>query len=107
VVQGTGRERPFAGGWTGDTRRVEAAAQILANARFRHLRAVDTTCEAQRAAVAIADMIGGNLVPASVCRPHRSRSRAAASTASLAKSEPGRLVIFWGRNPAGIGCSPR
>jgi formylmethanofuran dehydrogenase subunit B len=41
---------------------VEEAAQILANARFPIIYGLsDTTCEAQRVAVSIGDMIGGTI----------------------------------------------
>ena len=58
-------ERPFAvvdGRETGTDEAIEAAAQILAKARYPVIYGLsDTTCEAQRQAVAIADMIGGTV----------------------------------------------
>ena len=56
-------ERPFAlvdGREATTEEGVEVAAQILANARFPVVYGLsDTTCEAQRVAVSIADRIGG------------------------------------------------
>ena len=65
-------ERPFAlidGREATTAEAVEAAAQILANARYPVVYGLsDTTCEAQRQAVAIADMVGANLdTTTSVC----------------------------------------
>ncbi|HEX4627505.1 MAG TPA: hypothetical protein VH137_01850, partial [Gemmatimonadales bacterium] len=65
-------QRPFAlieGREASTADGVEAAAQILAQARFPLIYGLsDTTCEAQRVAVAIADMIGGTIdTTTSVC----------------------------------------
>src|SRR5512141_2702425 len=55
------RPRALIGGREASTEEaVEEAAQILANARFPVIYGLsDTTCEAQRVAVSIADGIGG------------------------------------------------
>ena len=68
----TVEERPYAlidGREATTAEGVEAAAQILAGAQFPVVYGLsDTTCEAQREAVAIADMIGANLdTTTSVC----------------------------------------
>ena len=101
-------ERPFAlidGKEATTAEGVEAAAQILVNARFPITYGLsDTTCEAQRQAVAIADMIGGCLdTTTSVC--HGPSGIAfegnGESTASLGEiKNRADLVIFWGGNPA-------
>lgn len=101
-------ERPFAliGGREASTEEgIEEAAQILANARFPIIYGLsDTTCEAQKVAVSIADMIGGNLdTTTSVC--HGPTGIAfqgiGESTATLGEiKNRADLVIFWGGNPA-------
>ncbi len=68
----TVEDRPFAlveGKEASTAEAVEAAAEILAKARFPVVYGLsDTTCEAQRQAVAIADMIGANIdTTTSVC----------------------------------------
>ncbi len=84
---------------------VEEAAQILAKARYPIIYGLsDTTCEAQRVAVSIADMIGGIVdTTTSVC--HGPTGMAfqgiGESTASLGEvRNRADLVIFWGGNPA-------
>jgi formylmethanofuran dehydrogenase subunit B len=101
-------ERPFAliGGREASTEEgVEEAARILAEARYPIIYGLsDTTCEAQRVAVSIADMIGGNIdTTTSVC--HGPTGMAfqglGESTASLGEiKNRADLVIFWGGNPA-------
>jgi formylmethanofuran dehydrogenase subunit B len=64
----------------------------------------DTTCEAQRVAVSIGDMIGGNLdTTTSVCHGPTGIAfqGVGESTASLGEiKNRADLVIFWGGNPA-------
>jgi formylmethanofuran dehydrogenase subunit B len=84
---------------------IEAAAQILAQARYPVIYGLsDTTCEAQRVAVGIADMIGGNLdTTTSVCHGPSGIAfqGVGESTASLGEiKNRADLVIFWGGNPA-------
>jgi formylmethanofuran dehydrogenase subunit B len=84
---------------------VEEAAQILANARFPVIYGLsDTTCEAQRVAVSIADMIGGNVdTTTSVCHGPTGIAfqGVGESTATLGEvRNRADLVIFWGGNPA-------
>jgi formylmethanofuran dehydrogenase subunit B len=84
---------------------VEEAAQLLAQARYPIIYGLsDTTCEAQRVAVSIADMIGGIVdTTTSVC--HGPTGMAfqgiGESTATLGEvKNRADLVIFWGGNPA-------
>jgi formylmethanofuran dehydrogenase subunit B len=101
-------ERPFAlvGGREASTAdAIEEAAQILAKARFPVIYGLsDTTCEAQRQAVAIGDMIGGNVdTTTSVC--HGPSGIAfqgiGESTATLGEiRNRADLLVFWGGNPA-------
>jgi len=84
---------------------VDAAARILVNARFPLIYGLsDTTCEAQREAVAIADYINGNLdTTSSVC--HGPSGMAfqgiGESTASLGEiKNRADFVLYWGGNPA-------
>ena len=84
---------------------IEAAARILADARFPMIYGLsDTTCEAQRQAVAIADMIGGNIdTTTSVCHGPSGMAFQAVgeSTATLGEiRNRADLVVFWGGNPA-------
>ncbi len=84
---------------------VEAAAQILANAHYPVVYGLsDTTCEAQRQAVAIADMIGANLdTTTSVCHGPSGIAfqGVGESTATLGEiKNRADLVIYWGGNPA-------
>jgi formylmethanofuran dehydrogenase subunit B len=84
---------------------VEHAARILTTARYPIVYGLsDTTCEAQRVAVAIADRIGACLdTTTSVC--HGPSGMAFQSvgevTCSLGEvKNRADLVIFWGSNPA-------
>ena len=84
---------------------VEAAAQILAKARFPVIYGLsDTTCEAQRQAVAIADMIGGTVdTTTSVCHGPSGIAfqGVGESTATLGEiRNRADLLVFWGGNPA-------
>lgn len=101
-------ERPFAliGGREASTEEgVEEAAQILANARFPVIYGLsDTTCEAQRVAVSIGDMIGGTVdTTTSVCHGPSGMAfqSVGESTASLGEiKNRADMVVFWGGNPA-------
>jgi formylmethanofuran dehydrogenase subunit B len=105
---GTEENRPFAlieGRDASTEEAVEAAAQILANARFPLIYGLsDTTCEAQREAVAIADMIGGNIdTTTSVCHGPSGMAfeGVGESTATLGEiRNRADLLVFWGGNPA-------
>ncbi|HVS25824.1 MAG TPA: formylmethanofuran dehydrogenase subunit B [Burkholderiales bacterium] len=105
---GTEENRPFAlieGHDASTEEAIEAAAQILANARFPLIYGLsDTTCEAQREAVAIADMIGGNIdTTTSVCHGPSGMAfeGVGESTATLGEiRNRADLVVFWGGNPA-------
>jgi formylmethanofuran dehydrogenase subunit B len=84
---------------------IEAAAQILANARYPVVYGLsDTTCEAQRQAVAIADMIGGTVdTTTSVCHGPSGMAfqGVGESTATLGEiRNRADLLVFWGGNPA-------
>jgi formylmethanofuran dehydrogenase subunit B len=84
---------------------VEAAAQILAQARFPLIYGLsDTTCEAQRVAVAIADMIGGTIdTTTSVCHGPSGIAfqGVGESTATLGElKNRADMIVFWGGNPA-------
>jgi formylmethanofuran dehydrogenase subunit B len=101
-------QRPFAligGRETTTDEGVEEAAQILARARFPIIYGLsDTTCEAQRVAVSIGDMIGGTVdTTTSVCHGPTGIAfqGVGESTASLGEiKNRADLVIFWGGNPA-------
>lgn len=101
-------ERPFAliGGREASTEEaVEEAAQILARAKYPVIYGLsDTTCEAQRVAVSIADGIGGMIdTTTSVCHGPTGIAfqGVGESTASLGEiKNRADLVIFWGGNPA-------
>ena len=103
-------DRPFAliGGKEATTAEaVEEAAQILANARFPIIYGMsDTTCETQRKAVGLMDMLGGTIdSTTSVChgptgmalqgggRKHRDPGR---------DQEPSRFSHLLGRKSCGI-----
>jgi formylmethanofuran dehydrogenase subunit B len=84
---------------------VEAAAQILASARFPIIYGLsDTTCEAQRQAVAIGDMIHGTVdTTTSVCHGPSGIAfqGVGESTATLGEiKNRADLVVYWGGNPA-------
>ena len=104
----TVEERPYAliDGQEATTEEgIEVAAQILANSRFPVVYGLsDTTCEAQRQAVAIADMIGANLdTTTSVCHGPSGIAfqGVGESTATLGEiKNRADLVIYWGGNPA-------
>lgn len=101
-------ERPYAlieGREATTAEGVEAAAQILVQARFPVVYGLsDTTCEAQRQAVAIADMVGANLdTTTSVCHGPSGIAfqGVGESTATLGEiKNRADLVIYWGGNPA-------
>lgn len=104
----TVEQRPFAlidGREASTDEAVEAAAQVLANARFPVVYGLsDTTCEAQRQAVAIADFIGASIdTTTSVCHGPSGMAfqGAGESTATLGEvRNRADLVIYWGGNPA-------
>jgi formylmethanofuran dehydrogenase subunit B len=101
-------ERPFAlidGREATTEEGVEAAAQILAASRFPVIYGLsDTTCEAQRQAVAIADYVGANIdTTTSVCHGPSGIAfqGVGESTATLGEiKNRADLVIYWGGNPA-------
>ena len=105
---GGNENRPFAlieGRDASTEEAIEAAAQILANARFPLIYGLsDTTCEAQRQAVAIADMIGGNIdTTTSVCHGPSGMAfeGVGESTATLGEiRNRADFLVFWGGNPA-------
>jgi formylmethanofuran dehydrogenase subunit B len=84
---------------------VDEAARILADARFPICYGLsDTTCEAQRVAVAITDMINGTIdTTTSVCHGPSGMAfqGVGESTASLGEiKNRADLVVYWGGNPA-------
>lgn len=84
---------------------IEAAAQILAQARYPMIYGLsDTTCEAQRQAVAIADILGANIgTTTEVCHGPSGIAfqGVGESTATLGEiKNRADLVIYWGGNPA-------
>lgn len=84
---------------------VERAAQILVNARYPVVYGLsDTTCEAQRLAVAIADWIGGCIdTTTSVCHGPSGMAfqQVGEVTCSLGEvKNRADLIVFWGCNPA-------
>lgn len=84
---------------------VEAAAQILAQARYPMIYGLsDTTNEAQRQAVAIADLLGANIgTTTEVCHGPSGIAfqGVGESTATLGEiKNRADLVIYWGGNPA-------
>jgi formylmethanofuran dehydrogenase subunit B len=101
-------ERPYAlidGREASTEEAIEAAARILADARFPIIYGLsDTTCEAQRQAVAIADIIGGTIdTTTSVCHGPSGMAfqGVGESTATLGEiRNRADLLIFWGGNPA-------
>jgi len=101
-------KRPFAliGGREASTEEaIEEAAQILVQARFPVIYGLsDTTCEAQRQAVAIGDMIGGTVdTTTSVCHGPSGIAfqSVGESTATLGEiRNRADLLVFWGGNPA-------
>ncbi len=101
-------ERPFAlidGKEATTAEGVEEAAQILAKARFPITYGLsDTTCEAQRQAVAIADLIGASIdTTTSVCHGPSGIAFEGIGESTMTLGEVKNradLVIFWGGNPA-------
>ncbi|MCI0399973.1 MAG: formylmethanofuran dehydrogenase subunit B [Gammaproteobacteria bacterium] len=101
-------ERPYAlirGKEASTAEAVEEAAQILAKARFPVTYGLsDTTCEAQRQALAIADLIGSNLdTTTSVCHGPSGIAFEGIGESTMTLGEVKNradLVIFWGGNPA-------
>ncbi len=84
---------------------VEEASQILANAHYPLIYGLsDTTTEAQRQVVGIADIIGGTIdTTSSVCHGPSGMAfqGVGESTATLGEiKNRADLVIFWGANPA-------
>lgn len=84
---------------------VEAAAQILVNARFPIIYGMsDTTCEAQKQAVAIADYLRANIdTTTSVCHGPSGMAFQGVGESSATLGEiknRADLVIYWGGNPA-------
>jgi formylmethanofuran dehydrogenase subunit B len=84
---------------------VERAAQILTKARYPIVYGLsDTTCEAQRVAVAIADRVGGCVdTTTSVCHGPSGMAFQGVGEVTCSLGEVKNradLVIFWGSNPA-------
>lgn len=84
---------------------VERAAQILTKARYPIVYGLsDTTCEAQRVAVAIADRIGACVdTTTSVCHGPSGMAFQSVGEVTCTLGEVKNradLVIFWGSNPA-------
>src|SRR5215470_2608140 len=84
---------------------VERAAQILAGARYPIVYGLsDTTCEAQRVAVAIADRIGGCIdTTTSVCHGPSGMAFQGVGEVTCSLGEVKNradFVLFWGSNPA-------
>ncbi|HFD12121.1 MAG TPA: formylmethanofuran dehydrogenase subunit B [Crenotrichaceae bacterium] len=84
---------------------VEAAAQIFVSAKFPAIYGLsDTTCEAQKEAVAIADYVNGNIdTTTSVCHGPTGMAfqGVGESTASLGEiKNRADFVMYWGGNPA-------
>ncbi len=84
---------------------VERAAEILAEARYPIVYGLsDTTCEAQRVAVAIADRVGACVdTTTSVCHGPSGMAFQGVGEVTCSLGEVKNradLVIFWGSNPA-------
>ncbi|MBX3411823.1 MAG: formylmethanofuran dehydrogenase subunit B [Pirellulales bacterium] len=84
---------------------IDAAAAILADSRYPVVFGLgDTNCEAQRAAVALADQLGANLdTTTSLCHGPSAVAlqNIGEPTATLGEiRHRADLVIFWGWNPA-------
>jgi formylmethanofuran dehydrogenase subunit B len=84
---------------------VERAAQILANARYPIVYGLsDTTCEAQRVAVGIADRIGACVdTTTSVCHGPSGMAFQGVGEVTCSLGEiknRADLVLYWGSNPA-------
>jgi formylmethanofuran dehydrogenase subunit B len=101
-------KRPFAlidGKEATTAEAVEEAAQTLVNAKFPIVYGLsDTTCEAQRHAVGLADFLGATIdTTTSVCHGPSGIAfeGVGESTATLGEiKNRADLVIFWGGNPA-------
>lgn len=84
---------------------VEEAAQVLVSARCPITYGLsDTTCEAQRQAVAIADIVHGNIdTTTSVCHGPSGLAFQGVGESTMTLGEVKNradLVIYWGGNPA-------
>ena len=84
---------------------VERAAQILTNATYPLTYGLsDSTCEAQRVAVAISDWIGGNIdTTTSVCHGPSGMAFQGVGEVTCSLGEVRNradFLIFWGGNPA-------
>ncbi len=84
---------------------VEEAARVLAGARFPAIYGLsDTTCEAQRVVVSIADLVRGNIdTTTSVCHGPSGMAfqGVGESTATLGEiKNRADLIVYWGGNPA-------
>ncbi len=84
---------------------IEEAAQVLAGAKFPITYGLsDTTCEAQRQAVAITDIIRGTLdTTTSVCHGPSGLAFQGVGESTMSLGEVKNradLVIYWGGNPA-------
>lgn len=84
---------------------VEEAAQTLTNAKFPITYGLsDTTCEAQKEAVAITDLIKGNIdTTTSVCHGPSGMAFQGVGESTMTLGEVKNradLVIYWGGNPA-------
>ena len=84
---------------------VDAAAEVFVNAKFPTIYGLsDTTCEAQKQAVAIADYLNGNIdTTTSVCHGPTGMAfqGVGESTASLGEiKNRADFVMYWGGNPA-------
>src|SRR5687768_4347899 len=84
---------------------VERAAQVLANARYPIVYGLsDTTCEAQRVAVSIADRIGACVdTTTSVCHGPSGMAFQGVGEVTCTLGEVRNradFLIFWGGNPA-------
>jgi formylmethanofuran dehydrogenase subunit B len=84
---------------------IERAAQLLVAARYPLVYGLsDTTSEAQRVAVALADWIGGNIdSTSSVCHGPSGMAVQGVGEVTCTLGEVrnrGDLIIFWGANPA-------
>jgi formylmethanofuran dehydrogenase subunit B len=87
------------------TEAIEEAAQILTKARFPIIYGLsDTTCEAQRVAVAISDIIRGTIdTTTSVCHGPSGLAFQGIGESTMTLGEVKNradLVIYWGGNPA-------
>jgi len=104
----TVEDRPFAlidGKEATTEEAVEVAARILAEARFPLVYGLsDTTCEAQKQAVSIADLVGANIdTTTSVCHGPTGMAFQGVGESTMTLGEVKNradLVIYWGGNPA-------